>query len=137
MDQPKLTSTDRVLGAFEGQPIRPVGYFQTLVKHEDLLSQTTVLPIYVSRRGVNIIGKDGQKHLNIVMDPKRFGLVATLSLVENKIQDILSMHADLFKPGLGCCPITRANLVLRDDTQPKYCKQESYRLLSNQIWVQN
>ena len=61
LDQPKLTSTDRVLGAFEGQPITPLGYFQTLVKHEDLPTQATVLPIYVSCRGVNIIGRDGQK----------------------------------------------------------------------------
>ena len=31
LDQLKLTSTDRVLGAFEGQLITPLGYFQTLV----------------------------------------------------------------------------------------------------------
>ena len=31
LDQPKLTSTDRALGAFEGQPITPLDYFQTLV----------------------------------------------------------------------------------------------------------
>ena len=45
LNQPKLTTTNRVLGAFEGQPIKPLGYFQTLVKHEDLPSQATVLSI--------------------------------------------------------------------------------------------
>ena len=60
LDQLKLTATNRVLGAFEGQPIKPLGYFETLVKCEDLPSQTTVLSIYVSRRGVNIMGRDGQ-----------------------------------------------------------------------------
>ena len=30
LDQPKLMSTNRVLGAFEGQPIKPLGYFQML-----------------------------------------------------------------------------------------------------------
>ena len=68
-DQPKLTTTNRVLGAFEGQPIKPLGYFETLVKCVDLPSQTTVLSIYVSHRGVNIMGRDGQKQLNIVIDP--------------------------------------------------------------------
>ena len=122
LDQPKLTSTDRVLGAFEGQSITPLVYFQTLVKRENLPTQATVLPIYVSRRGVNIIGRDGQKQLNIVIDPQQFGLVATVSLMENKLHDILSMQADLFKPGLGCCTIVRASLVLRETAQPKYCK---------------
>ena len=122
LDQPKLISTDRVLGAFEGQPIKPLGYFQTLVKREDFPSQTTVLSIYVSHRGVNIMGRDGQKQLNIVIDPQQFGLVATVSLTEKNLPDILSMHADLFKPGLGCCTTATASLVLRDNAQPKRCK---------------
>ena len=116
-----MTSTDRVLGTFEGQPITPLGYFQILVKH-DLPTQATVLPIYVSCTGVNIIGRDSQKQLNIVIDPQQFGLVATVSLMENKLYDNLSMQANLFKPGLGCCTIARASLVLRETAQPKYCK---------------
>ena len=48
LDQSNLISTDRVLGAFEGQPIKPLGYFQKLVKRADLPSQTTVLSIYMS-----------------------------------------------------------------------------------------
>ena len=84
----KLTSTDRVLGAFEGQLITPLSYFQILAKREELPTQATVLPIYLSHRGVNIIGRDGQKQLNIVIDPQQFGLVATVSLMENKLHDI-------------------------------------------------
>ena len=57
-----------------------------------------------------------------MIDPQQFGLVATVSLMENKLHDILSMQADLFKPGLGCCTIARASLVLRETAQPKYCK---------------
>ena len=49
LDQPKLSPTSKVLGAFEGQPIKPLGYFQTLVKREDVSSPTAVLSIYVSR----------------------------------------------------------------------------------------
>ena len=108
LDQPKLTTTNRVLGAFEGQPIKPPGYFETLVKREDLPSQTTVLSIYVSCRGVNIMGRDGQKQLNIVIDPQQFGLVAAISLTDKSLQDILKL-------GLGCCTTTKASLV-------KYCK---------------
>ena len=35
LEKPKLQSTDRVLGAFEGQPIKPLGYFLTPVSRED------------------------------------------------------------------------------------------------------
>ena len=35
---------------------------------------------------------------------------------------MLSMHTDLFKPGLGCCTTATASLVLRNNAQPKYCK---------------
>ena len=123
LDQPKLSPTSKVLGAFEGQPIKPLGYFQTLVKREDLPSQTAMLSICVSRRGVNIMGRDGQKQLNIVITPEQFGVVATVNVSEKKnLQEIITMHTDLFKPGLGCCTTTRATLVLRDDVQPKYCK---------------
>ena len=31
LEKPQLQSTDRVLGAFEGQPIKPLGYFLTPV----------------------------------------------------------------------------------------------------------
>ena len=122
LNQPKLTTTNRVLGAFEGQPIKPLGCFQTLVKREDCPSQATMLSIYVSGRGVNIMGRDGQKQLNIVVDPQQFGMVASISLTDKNLQDILSMHPDLFKPGLGCCTTAKASLVLRDDAQPKFCK---------------
>ena len=68
------------------------------------------------------MGRDGQKQLNIVNDPQQFGLVATVSLTEKNLPDILSMHTDLFKPGLGYCTTATASLVLRDNAQPKYCK---------------
>ena len=50
------------------------------------------------------------------------GLVASISLTDKNIQDILSMHPDLFKHGLGCCTTAKASLILRDDAQLKYCK---------------
>ena len=48
---PKLQSTDRVLGAFKGQPIKPLGYFLTPVLREDDTSKSAILPIHVSQRG--------------------------------------------------------------------------------------
>ena len=54
LEKPELQSTDRVLGAFEGQPIKPLGYFLTPVSREDDTSKSTMLAIHVSRRGVNI-----------------------------------------------------------------------------------
>jgi len=40
LEKPKLTKTDRILGAFEGQPIKPLGYFTTTVVREDDASQS-------------------------------------------------------------------------------------------------
>ena len=57
-----------------------------------------MLSIHVSRHGVNIMGQDGQKQLNIVVDPQQFGLVS--------LENILSTYFDLFKPDLGYCTIT-------------------------------
>lgn len=35
LQHPKLEPTSRVLGAFEGKPIKPIGYFQTRVQRTD------------------------------------------------------------------------------------------------------
>ena len=51
LEKPKLQSTDRVLGAFEGQLIKPLGYFLTPVSQEDDTSKSTILAIHVSQRG--------------------------------------------------------------------------------------
>ena len=50
-------------------------------------------------------------------------MVASVNVTEEKdLQEIITMHTDLFKPDLGCCTTTIARLALRDDVQPKYCK---------------
>jgi len=122
LDQLSLTPTNRELSAFEGQQIKPLGYFQTLVKGEDLPSQSAVMSIFVSRNGVNIIGRDGQKHLNIVIDPQQFGVMSSVSIPDKCLQCILDIHSDLFKAGLGCCTTMTTKLILKYDAQPKYCK---------------
>ncbi|XP_065893957.1 uncharacterized protein [Dysidea avara] len=122
LDQPPLTPTNRELNAFEGQQIKPLGCFQTLVKREDLPSQSAVMSIFVSHNGVNFIGRDGQKQPNIVIDPQQFGIVSSVSVPDKCLQDILDIHSELFKPGLGCCTTTTAKLILKEDAQPKYCK---------------
>ena len=66
-------STNRVLGAFEGQPIKLLGYFQMMAKCEDLPSQTTVLSIYVVTLWCQHNGKRWPKYFNIVIDPQQFG----------------------------------------------------------------
>ena len=43
LNQPPLITTDRQLNAFEGQQIKPRGYFQTLMRREDLPSQSAVM----------------------------------------------------------------------------------------------
>ena len=128
LQKPKLENTTRVLGAFEGQPIKPVGYFQTTVVRQDDPSQSAMLKIYVSRHGINLIGRDGQVKLHITVSPDQFGRVAATMASPPKVslQDIISFNDALFKPQLGCCNTFKATLSLREGAQPKYCKVRSY-----------
>ena len=88
------------IGAFEGQPIKPLGYFLTPVLREDDTSKSATLPIHVSHRGVNIIGRDGLVQLSICVTPTQFGTTAVVNTQVDKLQDILEIHADIFKEGL-------------------------------------
>ena len=111
LEKPKLQATDRVLGAFEGQPIKPLGFFVTPVLREDDNCKSTTLPIHVSQGGVNIIGRDGIVSLNICVTPTQLCTTAAVNQVD-KLQEILNIHADIFKEGLGCCTTAKATLTL-------------------------
>ena len=71
-----------MLGAFEGQLIKPLGYFVTPVLREDDTSKSAMLPIHVSHREVNIIGRDDLVKLNISVDPTQF---STTAVVQNPV----------------------------------------------------
>ena len=123
LNKPKLQSTDRVLGAFEGQPIHPLGYFEAKVSREGEVQNVAVLQMYVSQKGINIMGRDGLTKLNITITPEMFGRVATIEpVLPAPLQDLLNVYEDLFKPELGHCVTTTANLCLREGAQPKFCK---------------
>ena len=123
LDKPKLQTTTRVLGAFEGQPIRPVGYFETKVLRDDTTDHVAVLQIYVSQNGINILGRDGLTKLNITISPEMFG--GTVATVEASLpaalQDVLNVNDDIFKSELGHCVTTKAKLYLHNEAQPKFC----------------
>ena len=121
LQQPKLEPTSRALGAFEGQPIQPIGYFQTQVQRTaDDPGKSTVLTIYVSYRGVNLIGHDGQVKLHITVDPRQF--VSSIDMLPKSLQEVIAINETLFKPQLGCCTSFKATLLLREGAQLKYCK---------------
>jgi len=110
-----------VLGAFEGQPIKPLGYFEARL---DDSTKSAVIKIYVSKNGINILGcGDGQTKLNVSVDPTKFGTVLVVELPSPRtLQDLLEVNAELFSPELGHCVSLKANLVLNDDVTPKFCK---------------
>ena len=120
LQQPKLEPTSKVLGAFEGQPIKPIRYFETQVQRTDDPNWCAVLKIYVSHRGINLIGRDGQVKLHITVDPSQF--VSAVEAPPRSLQEVIKIHDTLFKPQLGCCKAFKATLLLREDAQPKYCK---------------
>ena len=79
-----------------------------------------MLTIYVSRSGVNLIGRDGQVKLQITVDPRQF--VSSIDMLSKSWQEVIAMNETLFKPQLGCCTSFKATLLLRQRAQPKYCK---------------
>ena len=100
-----------------------MGYFLTPVLREDDTSKSATLPIYVSHRGVNILGRDGLVQLSICVTPTQFGTTAAVVNTQvDKLHDILDTHADVFKEGLGCCNTVTASLTLREEALPKFCK---------------
>ena len=116
LQQPKLEPTSRVLDTFECQPIQPIGYFQTQVQRINDPGKPTVVTIYVSRRGVNLIGRDGQVKLQITADQRQF--VSSIDTLCKNLQEVIAMNETLFKPQLGCCTSLKATLLLRQGAQP-------------------
>ena len=123
LDKPRLQSTSKVLGAFEGQPISPLGYFEARVVKQDDSTKSAVIKIYVSQNGINILGRDGQTKLSVIIDPTKFGSVSVVEPSSPKtLQDIININAQLFSSALGHCITTKATLVLNNDATPKFCK---------------
>ena len=106
-----------MLGAIEGQPIKPLGFFVTPVLREDNNSESTTLPIHVSQGGIHIIGRDGIVSLNICVSPTQLCTIAVVNQVD-KLQEILTIHAEIFKEGQGCCTTAKATLILREEAVP-------------------
>ena len=82
LDKSRLQSTTKVLGAFEGQPINPLGYFEAKVVRQDDSTKSAVITIYVPQKGINILGRDDQTKLSVSIDPTKFG---TISVVESPL----------------------------------------------------
>ena len=68
-----------------------------------------------------IIGRDGIVSLNICVTPTQLCTTAVVNQVD-KLQEILNIHADIFKEGLGCCTTAKATLTLREEASPKFYK---------------
>ena len=97
-----------------------MGYFHTQVQRTDEPGKSTMLTIYVSRRGVNLIVRDSQVKLHITIDPRQF--VSSIDMLPRSLQEVMAMNETLFKPQLGCCTSFKAKLLLCQGAQPKYCK---------------
>ena len=88
-----------------------------ILKQEGEVQNVAVLQMYVSQNGINIMGRDGLTKLNITITPEMFGRVATIEpVLPAPLQDLLNVYEDLFKPELGHCVTTTANLCLRENS---------------------
>jgi len=108
-----------VLGAFEGQPIKPIGYFQTEVVQQDDSRHPAVVRIDVSHCGINLIGHDGQVKLHITINPEQFGRVTATNTPKVSLQEIITMNDALFNQQLGCCNTFKVTLLIHEGAEPK------------------
>ena len=123
LDKPRIQSTTKVLGAFEGQAINPLGYFEARVVRQDDFTKSAVIKMYVSQNGINILGHDGQTKLTVSIDPTKFCTVSVVEPTSPKtLQDVIGMNTELFSLVLGHCVTMKATLILNDDATPKFCK---------------
>ena len=111
------------MGAFEGQPINPLGYFEARVVRQDDSTKSAVIKMYLSQNGINILGRDGQTKLSVSIDLTKFGTVSVIEPPSLKtLQDVIGMNAELFSPVLGHCVTMKSTLIFNDDAIPKFCK---------------
>ena len=90
---------------------------------QDDSTKSAVIKIYVSQKGINILGWDGQTKLSVSIDPTKFGTVSVVEPASPKaLQDVLDVNAELFSPVLGHCVTKKAILILNDGANPKFCK---------------
>jgi len=84
IDKFRLQSASKVLGAFEGQPIKPLGYLEAREVRLDDITKSAVIKIYVSKNSINILRHDSQIKLNVSVDPSKFGTVSAVELPSPK-----------------------------------------------------
>ena len=80
----RLQSTTKMLGAFEGQPINPLGYFEAIGVRQDDSTKSAVIKIYVSQNSINILGHDAQTKLSVSIDPTKFGSFSSTAFSTQK-----------------------------------------------------
>ena len=68
------------------------------------------------------MGRDGLTKLNISISLDKFGTAATMeSFIPNRLQEVLNVNDEIFKPELGHCVTIQAKLFLQGAV-PKFCK---------------
>ena len=125
LERPKLQPTKRVLGAFEGQAIHPMGYFQTEISCDGYPTNPVMIQIYVSLNGINILVCDRLTKLNISITPDKYGSVAAIEQepgIPKALQDLMNVNSEIFKTELGHCVTVKTTLILQEGANPKFCK---------------
>ena len=111
LDKPRLQSTTKVLGAFEGQPINPLGYFEARVVREDDSNKSAVIKMHVSQNGINILGCDGKTKLSVSIDPTKLGSFSGRAILTQNSPGCNWHECRAFSPVLGHCVTTKSYFI--------------------------
>ncbi|XP_037876915.1 uncharacterized protein K02A2.6-like [Bombyx mori] len=114
---------------YDGSIIRPLGFINTIVKYQGV---SKMLDLYVIHKGTtNLLGRQWLAELNIpikISKPTSFKIQHSNFVTEhardyNKlINEIVSRHKSLFDGTLGKYTGGTAELIVRPDAVPIYCR---------------
>ncbi|GAB1604850.1 uncharacterized protein K02A2.6-like [Argonauta hians] len=125
--RPVLKPTDKVLRTYTGEIIEPLGYVDTEVK---IQNTTKTLPLIILRKGSNpLFGRNWLHQFKLpwfeikAMKTSIGGTTPEPSTeCKQKLAQLLAKHKVVFSEGIGNIQNYQADLTVRDNVRPKFCK---------------
>lgn len=117
----KLKHTSVILKTYTGEKISPMGKLKVRVKCE---KQRRVLNLYVLKKGgVPLFGREWLRSIRLNWQSlKAIQVNPETTLQQDKLEEVLVKHAQVFQDGIGTLKHIKARLKVESDVQPKFHK---------------
>ena len=111
--QVKLERTARELHTYTRETVKPIGVCKLKVEYDQ---QSTRMPLYVLEgNGPALFGRNWLKQIRLTW---------SLTHIETKLtlEQLLDRHTNVCSPGLDCLRGPKANIALKQNSQPRFWK---------------